>query len=131
MLKNRIYLTILYCNAAVWLVNGLICKVLNLVPRHEGIVARVVGDYYARPLTFVIGLSEILMCVWVLLPKNRKFNVFVQVVIVLSMNVIEFIIAPDLLLWGRFNILFALTYSAVIYYNEFILLKNSYHKPLL
>ncbi len=24
--------------AAVWLVNGLVCKVLNLVPRHEQIV---------------------------------------------------------------------------------------------
>ena len=32
-----------YLIAAVWLANGLFCKVLNLVPRHQQIVARILG----------------------------------------------------------------------------------------
>ena len=47
--------------SVVWLANGLFCKVLNLVPRHEQIVARILGEDYSRPLTILIGLSEVLM----------------------------------------------------------------------
>ncbi|MCB0660408.1 MAG: hypothetical protein KDC04_05710, partial [Saprospiraceae bacterium] len=45
--------------AIVWQANGLLCKVLNLVPRHEQIVARILGDNYSRILTILIGLSEV------------------------------------------------------------------------
>lgn len=124
-MKNRhIYEAITYSNAAIWFVNGLLCKVLNMVPRHEQIVARIVGDSFSRPSIIMIGMSELIMSVWVLMPQDRKFNVFVQISIVLLMNVIEYIIAPDLLLWGRFNILFALLFSMAIYYKEFILGKQ-------
>ena len=34
----------------VWLVNGLYCKVLNFVPRHQLIVARILGEDFARIL---------------------------------------------------------------------------------
>jgi hypothetical protein len=44
--------------ALVWLANGLLSKVLNLVPRHTLIVARILGPTYARPLTVAIGLAE-------------------------------------------------------------------------
>lgn len=36
------------------------------------------------------------------------------------MNIIEFILAPDLLLFGRMNIVFASIFIGVIYVNEFI-----------
>ena len=36
------------------------------------------------------------------------------------MNIWEFIIAPDLLLWGKLNSVFALLFIALIYFNEFI-----------
>ncbi len=36
--------------AGVWVVNGLFCKVLNLTPRHESIVARILGDAHAHVL---------------------------------------------------------------------------------
>jgi len=48
-----------YFIATVWIANGLFCKVLNLVPRHQQIVARILGDDYSRLLTLLIGLSEI------------------------------------------------------------------------
>jgi hypothetical protein len=36
-----------WCIAIVWLINGLFCKVLHFVPRHELIVGRIPGDGHA------------------------------------------------------------------------------------
>ena len=110
--------------AAIWLTNGLFCKVLNLVPRHEQIVAQVLGLDYSRSLTVLIGLSEIVMAMWVLSKYRSRLNAIVQIVIIALMNTLEFILVPDLLLWGRFNSVFAFLLIALIYYNEFVLHKN-------
>lgn len=109
----------------VWFLNGLVCKVLNLVPRHQEIVARILGDDYARTITVLIGISEIMMAVWVLSKYKSRFNVITQIVIILIMNILEYSIALDLLLWGRMNIVFALFFVALVYYNEFILKEHS------
>ncbi len=111
--------TITYFIAAVWLVNGLICKVLGFVPRHEAIVARILGNDYASLLTLLIGTSEILMACWIVSRIQKRLNAVVQIAIIISMNTLEFMLAPDLLLWGKLNFLFALLFSFVIYYNEF------------
>jgi hypothetical protein len=107
--------------ATVWLANGLLCKVLGLVPRHEQIVARILGSEYAHPLTVLIGISEIAMAIWVISRLYIRLNAALQIAIVLTMNVIEFALAPDLLLWGRLNIVFAIMFSVVVYYNAFAL----------
>ena len=110
--------------SVVWLANGLFCKVLNLVPRHEQIVARMLGEDYSRPLTILIGLSEIIMAVWVLSKFKSKLNAITQILVVATMNTLEFILIPDLLLWGRLNSLFALLFISLVYYNEFVLNKK-------
>lgn len=110
--------------ATVWLVNGLICKVLNVVPRHGQIVAIILGDDYSRPLTVLIGLSEIVMAIWILTKLKTKLNAIAQMIVVASMNILEFILVPDLLLWGRLNILFAMLFIGLVYYNEFVLNKK-------
>lgn len=110
--------------ALVWLVNGLVCKVLNLVPRHEQIVARVLGNDFSRPLTIFIGLSEIIMAIWILTNFKSRFNAIAQITVVATMNILEFSLVPDLLLWGKFNIVFAFIFIGVVYYKEFILNKN-------
>lgn len=110
--------------AIVWLANGLLCKVLNLVPRHEQIVARILGDNYSRILTILIGLSEVVMSIWVLTRFKSKFNAITQMTVVAIMNILELILVPDLLLWGRLNSVFALLFIGLIYYNEFVLTKN-------
>ena len=46
-----------YCIAAVWLANGLFCKVLNLVPRHQQIVAHILGEQYSVMFTKAIGVA--------------------------------------------------------------------------
>lgn len=110
--------------ATVWIVNGLFCKVLNYVPRHEQIISRILGDDHAVLLTKAIGVSEIFMAVWILSGIKSRLNVSVQILIVATMNILEFILVPDLLLWGRFNSMFALLFIVVVYYNEFFLKKE-------
>lgn len=112
---------ILYLIAAVWVANGLFCKVLNLVPRHTEIVARILGAAYARPLTIAIGCSEILMMVWVLSGTRPRWCAIAQAVIIATMNILEYALVPDLLLWGHLNIVFAFAFIALILYNEFVL----------
>ena len=116
---KSIYNIVIYGIATVWIINGLFCKVLNLVPRHEEIVARILGGNYSRILTLLIGCSEILMAIWILTGINSRFNAIVQIVIIATMNMLEFILAPDLLLWGRFNSLFAFLFIVLIYCNEY------------
>ena len=110
-----------YLIAAVWIANGLFCKVLNLVPRHREIVARIIGGGHADVLTRVIGFSEIAMAVWILSGIKTKLNALTQAVVIATMNGLEFMLAPDLLLWGRFNALFAFLFILLILYNEFYL----------
>ena len=62
-----------YFIALVWVINGLLCKVLDLVPRHRAIVARILGDDPVV-LTKLIGLSEIAMAVWVLSGIAGRLN---------------------------------------------------------
>jgi hypothetical protein len=105
--------------AAVWLVNGLFCKVLKLVPRHREIVARIIGPHHAGTFTILIGCAEIGMALWIISGIRRRLNAITQVVIIATMNTLEFILAPDLLLWGRLNALYAFLFILAIVYNEF------------
>ncbi len=104
--------------AAVWIAFGLYCKVLDLVPRHEEIVARILGESHAAPLTRTIGGLEVLLGLWVLSGVARRLCALTQIVLVATMNLLEAWLAPDLLLWGRLNVLVAVTFIAVIWVNE-------------
>lgn len=110
---------ITYFIAAVWLINGLFCKVLSLVPRHQEIVERILNTNNSRVLTVLIGLSEIIMTIWIVSGFKSKLNALTQITIIASMNILEFILVPDLLLWGHYNSLFAFLFIVLIYFNEF------------
>lgn len=114
---------IAYVIATVWLVNGLFCKVLNLVPRHQTIVARIMGPEYASQITKLIGFGEIIMAAWIISGYKSRINAITQIAVIGSMNVLEAILAPDLLLWGYLNGVFALLFILLIWYDEF-----SYHQ---
>ncbi len=107
--------------ALVWLVNGLFCKVLNLVPRHQQIVGEILGPDFAAPLTRTIGLLEMGIALWVLSRWYPRLCGAVQIGLVVVMNVLEFFLVPDLLLFGKLNSLFALLFVFVVYYNTFVL----------
>jgi hypothetical protein len=119
MTPKTIHRALNYCIAFIWLANGLFCKVLNLVPRHQEIVATILGHEHARLLTVAIGISEIFMAVWILAGFKSRINAIAQILVIAVMNTLEFLLVPGLLLWGRFNALFAFLLICVIYYNEF------------
>ncbi|GAA4022529.1 hypothetical protein GCM10022409_02840 [Hymenobacter glaciei] len=104
-----------YLIALVWLANGLLCKVLLLVPRHAAIVARILGPTHATTLTRLIGVGEIGMAVWVLSGIKARWCAWTQIALILSMNTLEAVLAPDLLLWGRANAVFAALFCGFIY----------------
>ncbi len=128
MTTTKIYKLLTYCISTIWIANGLFCKVLNLVPRHAQIVKRIlhVDLMTANIFTILIGLSEIIMGVWILSGYKTKINAIVQIVVVATMNTIEFILALDLLLWGKLNSLFAFIFILVVYFNEFYFNKKQF-----
>src|SRR6478735_10974171 len=124
MSNKAIHQLLSYCIAMIWLANGLFCKVFNLVPRHQQIVAGILGDKNARVFTVLIGLSETAMAVWIISKIKTSVNAISQIIVIAVMNTIEFFLVPDLLLWGRFNSVFAGLLIIIIYYNEFYLNKK-------
>ncbi len=80
MNKKAIHKLSTYCIAVVWIANGLFCKVLNLVPRHQQIVARILGIEQARLWTIAIGCSEIFMAIWILsnIKTHRRRSVLIN-----------------------------------------------------
>ena len=119
--KPVLHKIITFIVSAVWIGNGLFCKLLNLVPRHQQIVARILGTAHAFTFTKAIGAAEVLMALWIISSVKSRLNAIVQILVIAVMNAIEFIEAPDLLLWGRINAVFACMFIVVIYYNEFVL----------
>ena len=124
------YKLLTYLIAIVWLLNGLFCKVLNLVPRHQQIVAAILGNDQSELITVTIGILEVFMAIWILSGIQSRLNAIVQIVVVLTMSAIEFILVPQLLLFGRFNLLIALFFIGIIYCWEFVLNKKSHHVPI-
>jgi hypothetical protein len=120
--RFRMFLRIII--ALVWFINGFICKVLNLVPRHTEIVQNILQTQYARSLTISIGISEIIMSIWIISNYKNKLNTITQIIIISIMNVLEFFLVPNLLLWGRFNAFFAFCLILLIYFEAFIINKK-------
>lgn len=86
--------------ATVWLVNGLFCKVLNQVQRHEEIVRKIL--HLDRPSANIFNLN------WIkrnhdgnfnFQSYKHKFNAIAQIAIIAIMNILEFLLVPDILLW--------------------------------
>jgi hypothetical protein len=98
--------------------------VLGWIPRHQLIVSRLLGEGHAAFLTKSIGVAEVCMAAWILSGIKSRLCAVLQIAVVLAMNMIEILRAPDLLLFGRWNAGFALLFVGLVYYNEFVLRKN-------
>jgi hypothetical protein len=119
MNEGRLYKVLNGLFGLIWFINGFCCKVLNAVPRHQQIVARILGNEHSRSVTVVIGLAEIAMAAWIWSGMYRKQNTWVQIGAIGAMNILEFTLASDLLLWGKMNAVFAVLFILLIYTNEF------------
>ncbi len=109
----------------MWFANGLLCKVLNFVPRHQQIVATILGEEHSRAFTITIGILECCMGIWILSGLLPRLNTIAQIGIIATMNTMEFILVPDLLLWGKFNSLFAVLFISIIAFDHFYLNKKA------
>ena len=118
--RSNYHTLINYFIASVWFVNGFFCKILNLIPRHEMIVAEILSSSYSRSLIVLIGISEIIMAIWIISRFRSRINALTQIITIATMNILEFILVPELLLWGRWNAVFALMLIVLIYSNEFV-----------
>jgi DoxX-like family len=78
-----------YGVAAIWIVMGFGFKVLNWVPRHRAIVAHIMGQRFATPLTIAIGLGETAIGVWMATGYHAVTCVALQTALVVVMNAIE------------------------------------------
>jgi hypothetical protein len=118
-MKLNSYKIIRYFTAIVWLINGIYAKILGGIPRHELIVEKVLQTTHAHQFIIWIGIAEIFMVVWILSGKYSKFNVIVQAIVILTMNILEFTLSSGLLLWGKMNLVFACLFVVLILWNEF------------
>lgn len=117
----RLYTILNIFIATVWFANGLLCKIMNLVPRHEAIVSNILAIESPRMLTCLIGIAEVVMAMWILSGYKIKLNAVTQMIVIAIMNLLEFSMVPELLMWGKLNALFALLFILLIGYNTFVL----------
>jgi hypothetical protein len=115
--------------AAVWFINGLFCKILHLVPRHEEIVSRILGESYAAPATRAIGFLELMMVGWILSGIRPAVCTWTQIGVVSAMVLLEAVLTPELLLFGRANMIPAGLFVVMVYLNGFVLSKTPAGKP--
>jgi hypothetical protein len=120
MRKIKIYNYKILFISVIWIINGLYCKLLNFVPRHQEIVSIITNIENPSFLTKFIGLLEIFLGLLIIISDKCKILAILQITLILTMNIIEFTLAPEMLLWGKFNIVFALLFISFIYYTYFI-----------
>jgi uncharacterized protein YqjF (DUF2071 family) len=87
--------------ASVWLIHGLVNKLLHFSPRHLQIVQSVPGLAGGRGelVLTAVGLCEVGIAVWVVSGWAATVCAAVQTVFLLSMNIVELSVARSLLLW--------------------------------
>ena len=108
-----------YLLAAILVFNGLFCKILGLVPGHERIVAAILGEQHAGMFTIAIGISELVLAIWILSGWRYRLCAATQIMVIAGMNLTEFFLVPHLLLWGRGNAFFALLLIGLIYLSAY------------
>lgn len=84
--------------ASVWIFHGFYSKILEGIPRHKMIVARILGETPADLAVITIGILEILLGCWILTGRFRRPCAAIQILGLIAMNTLEIILARDLLI---------------------------------
>jgi len=84
-------------------------------------VSTILHTSYARELTLLIGYLEIGLAICILTQVKSKYFTILQISLILIMNSLEYILCPELLLWGRFNLFLAVLLCVLIGINEYVL----------
>ena len=100
---------------SVWVFHGLYSKILDRIPRHRLIVARILGERLARPATKLIGGGEILLGVWVFTGWQPLACATVQTAALVAMNTLEILLAGDLLISAAGMVILNLGFLALLW----------------
>ena len=100
---------------SVWIFHGVYSKILNGIPRHRMIVAKILGAANARPATLAIGFLELLLGVWVFTGWQSVPCAVVQTAAIISMNTLEIIMAGELLISAGGMVILNLGFLALIW----------------
>jgi uncharacterized membrane protein YphA (DoxX/SURF4 family) len=87
-----------YLIAGVWIFHGLYSKLLGGIPRHEKIVARILGDDLGQAAIIAVGVVEICLGIWVLTGRRKVACAITQTLGIAFMNTLEILLARDLLI---------------------------------
>ena len=111
--RSRVALATTWATALTWFFMGFVAKLLDFMPRHRMIAARLVGEDAARLTTNLIGVAEILLAFWILTRAAPRTCALVQTLALAVMNAYELTHAPDLLLLGWAHIFGTIAFLAM------------------
>jgi hypothetical protein len=100
---------------SVWVFHGLYSKLLNGIPRHRMIVAKILGATNARSATIAIGCLEVLVGVWAFTGWHSVSCAVVQTAAIVSMNTLEIALAGELLISAFGMVILNLGFLALIW----------------
>src|SRR5690348_3166358 len=83
---------------SVWVFHGFYSKILNRIPRHRLIVAKILGANNAGVFTRVIGLLEVSLGIWAFTGWQPVGCAAVQTAAIVAMNSLEIALARELLI---------------------------------
>lgn len=101
---------------AVWVFHGLYSKILNGIPRHQLIVAKILGANRAFAATKAIGLLEVLLGGWVFLGWFPVVCAVVQTVALVAMNALEIALAAELLISAMGMVLLNVGFLSLVWF---------------
>lgn len=100
---------------AVWVFHGLYSKILNGIPRHRLIVARILGAENAGIATRAIGVLEVLLGVWAFTGWQPVPCAVVVTAAIVAMNTLEIVLARELLISAFGMVVLNLGFLAMVW----------------
>jgi hypothetical protein len=100
---------------SVWIFHGLYSKILNGIPRHRLIVAKILGAANAGIFTKTIGVLEVLLGLWAFTGWQPLACAAVQTAAIVAMNTIEISRAKELLISAIGMVLLNLGFLSLVW----------------
>ena len=115
-LSNTFHIAAQFVIGSVWIFHGFYSKILNGIPRHRLIVAKILGGANAGLFTTVIGLLEVLLGLWAFTGWQSVGCAVVQTATIVGMNTLEICLANDLLISAVGMVILNLGFLTLVWY---------------
>ena len=101
---------------SVWIFHGLYSKILNGIPRHRLIVAKILGSANAGIATTALGALEMLLGLWAFTGWQPVACAVVQTAAILAMNSLEILRARELLISAVGMVILNVSFLSLVWY---------------